>query len=360
MLIPALALVALLVLMAGAYFKFAGRSEPEVTTQQVNNPPKTQDPKGDSPTGGPVTPPGPAEPEGSNEPPTKVPVDPNPDPADPKPITPPEPMPPDAKPGAVRPEVWATSRQHAAAGRFESALRAIDRVKGVPAPQMQEERNRVAAGALQQTLAARRAADDLRVMSSAEYVLGTTRQAQAERDRAAGRFRSAVIGYAEAQEHFQQAINESRTASTGKSDSKSDGKENNTRVTDSGKDTPPVVTPPTPTQPSVDLSTWSNEEARATIAQFCGAFLGRDMGGLNRLWPNMEPGWRTEFREAFATEGELVCVFEAVTIVRTSEEFNATARLLTQLPGGTQRRRQLALTLVPARDHLVIGNIRVR
>ena len=74
----------------------------------------------------------------------------------------------------------------------------------------------------------------------------------------------------------------------------------------------------------------------------------------------MDPAWRSEFREAFATEGELVCVFETVTIVRTSDEFQATTRLLTQLPGGSQRRRALALTLVPARDRLVIGNIRVR
>jgi hypothetical protein len=74
----------------------------------------------------------------------------------------------------------------------------------------------------------------------------------------------------------------------------------------------------------------------------------------------MGPEWRTELKEAFSTSGELVCVFENVTIVRTSDEFNATARLLTQLPGGEQRRRSLVLSLVPARDRLVIGNIRVR
>ena len=51
----------------------------------------------------------------------------------------------------------------------------------------------------------------------------------------------------------------------------------------------------------MDLSTWSNEEARATIAQFCGAYLGRDIGGLGRIWPNMDPAWRTEFFYEHAT-----------------------------------------------------------
>ena len=108
------------------------------------------------------------------------------------------------------------------------------------------------------------------------------------------------------------------------------------------------------------MSIWSNEEARAAISQFSGAYLGRDIGGLNRLWPTMGPAWRAEFRDAFATTGELVCVFENLTIVRASDEFNVSARLLTQLPGGEQRRRTLIITLVPARDRLVIGNIRVR
>jgi hypothetical protein len=124
--------------------------------------------------------------------------------------------------------------------------------------------------------------------------------------------------------------------------------------------TPPPAPPPAAAAAGPDLSTWSNDEARATISQFCGAYLGRDMGGLNRLYPNMGPEWRTEFREAFGTTGELVCVFENVTIVRASDEFSVSARLLTQLPGGDQRRRSLVLSLVPARDRLVIGTIRVR
>ena len=110
----------------------------------------------------------------------------------------------------------------------------------------------------------------------------------------------------------------------------------------------------------MDLSTWSNEEARASIGQFCTAYLARDLAGLGRLWPNMGPEWRTELRGAFETSGELVCVFENIRIIRTSDEFNATARLLTQLPGGEQRRRGLVLSLVPLRDRLVIGNLQVR
>ena len=61
-----------------------------------------------------------------------------------------------------------------------------------------------------------------------------------------------------------------------------------------------------------------------------------------------------------ATEGALVCVLENVTIVRTTDEFNAMVRLITQLPGRDLRRRQLALTLVPSGDRLVIGNLKAR
>jgi hypothetical protein len=248
------------------------------------------------------------------------------------------------------------SRQHAAAGRFDRALGAIDQVKGVPAAQMQDERNRVVAGAHQHALAARRGAEDLRVTASPQYVLGMARQAQADRDRAAGRLRSAVTGYVQAQGYYQRAMNDGGPAATGVASAQGD---KNAPQTNAKSETP-AAPPATPAQSTVDLSTWSNDEARATIAQFCGAYQGRDLGGLNRLWPNMEPAWRTEFREAFATEGELVCVFESVTIVRTTDEFDTTARLLTQLPGGSQRRRVLRLTLVPARDRLVIGNIKVR
>lgn len=254
-----------------------------------------------------------------------------------------------------RADAFAIVRQHSSAGRYERALTAIDQVKGVPAPQMQEERNRVVGSARQQTLAARRGADDLRVSASPQYVLGMSMQAQADRDRAAGKLRTAVAGYVEAQGHYLQAIKDS-----GKSPAAAKPPANAEAPAASEPPAVQPAAPPTPAQPSVDLSTWSNAEANATISQFCGAYLGRDIGGLSRLWPNMDPAWRTEFRDAFATEGELVCVFESVTIVRTSDEFQATARLLTQLPGAAQRRRALTLTLVPARDRLVIGNVRVR
>ncbi|WP_396626337.1 protein kinase [Luteitalea sp.] len=255
-------------------------------------------------------------------------------------------------PAAPR-DPWAPSRQFAAAGRYDRALAAIDQMQGMPAALMQEERNRVVENARRQALAARRGAEDLRLTRTQRYQQGVARQDDADGHRTAGRLKSAVAGYMDARALYLQAF------------------------TDSGKAAPPVVTAPVAPEPAPaatpppapppaaaaagpDLSTWSNDEARATISQFCGAYLGRDMGGLNRLYPNMGPEWRTEFREAFGTTGELVCVFENVTIVRASDEFSVSARLLTQLPGGDQRRRSLVLSLVPARDRLVIGTIRVR
>jgi hypothetical protein len=226
-------------------------------------------------------------------------------------------------------------------------MTAIDQVQGVAPSDQQAERTRVVESARSTTLAARRVAEDFGLTSSSQYVIGVNRQAQADKQRAAGRLKSAVSTYMLARVHFVQAVR-SRPTPTGD----------------------PVVKPPPPEPPGPepskqaergpDLTTWSNDEARATIAQFCGAYRARDIGGLNRLWPNMGPEWRTELREAFGTSGELVCVFENVVIVRASDEFSASAVLLTQLPGEDQRRRRLVISLVPARDRLVIGNFRVR
>ena len=273
---------------------------------------------------------------------------------------------------APRTDPWVTVRQHIAGGRFDRAIAAIDQVQGVSASEVQAERQRVVDNAARFALAARRGAEDLRLTRSPQYVLGTTRQAAAERDRSAGRLRDAVTSYGEARAHFLQAFTDSGRAPAA-------------AIAEPPAAVPPATPAPGPTapgtapanapanaaangtaasptsgEPRTDLSIWSNEEARAAISQFSGAYLGRDIGGLNRLWPTMGPAWRAEFRDAFATTGELVCVFENLTIVRASDEFNVSARLLTQLPGGEQRRRTLIITLVPARDRLVIGNIRVR
>jgi hypothetical protein len=259
----------------------------------------------------------------------------------------------------ARTDPWVNVRRLSADGRYDRAIVAIDQVKDVSPALVHEERSRVVENARRFTLAARRGAEDMRLTRSSQYVLGTSAQAEADRDRSAGRLKSAVANYMNARRHYLQAFSDNGKAAPA-------AVVEAPRVEPAPPSTPasPTPAPPAATAPAtattVDLSTWSNEEARASIAQFCGAFLGRDIGGLNRLWPNMEPAWRSEFREAFATEGELVCVFESVRIIRTSDEFNATARLLTQLPGGEQRRRNLELTLVPARDRLVIGNIRVR
>jgi hypothetical protein len=235
-------------------------------------------------------------------------------------------------------------------------MAAVDQVQGVPASSMQEERRRIVENARRNTLAARRVAEDMLLTKSAQYQRGTERQEQADRDRTAQRFKAAVSGYMAAHGHFRQAFG------------------------DGGKPVPPEVTPPNtepatptnaspstspapapaPSEPSVDLSTWSTEEARAVLSQFQGAYFNRDLGGLRRLWPTMDPVWVSEFRDAFVTSGSLVCVFENVSIVRATDQFMMTGRLLTQLPGEEPRRRNLVITLVPARDRLVIGNVRVR
>jgi tetratricopeptide (TPR) repeat protein/predicted Ser/Thr protein kinase len=282
---------------------------------------------------------------------------------------------------APRTDPWVTVRQHVAGGRFDRAIAAIDQVQGVSAAEAQTERQRVVDNAARFALAARRGAEDLRLTRSSQYVLGTTSQAEAERERAAGRLRAAVTSYGEARAHYLQAFTDSGKAPTaaiaappvaeppatpapgapGSAPANAPANAAANPPTTAATPANGTATPPAPSaEARTDLSIWSNDEARAAISQFTGAYLGRDMGGLNRLWPTMDPAWRAEFREAFATSGELVCVFENVTIVRASDEFNVSARLLTQLPGGDLRRRTLIITLVPARDRLVIGNIRVR
>jgi serine/threonine-protein kinase len=340
MLVPALAVIALLVASGGAYYQFvlAPRAgDTAATGTEPNASGTTGAPAPDAPTSGSPSDLAAGGPAGAPPPAATGPA------AGATSAT-------DATTPGKPEDALAVVRQQASSGRYDRAIAAIDQVQGLSAAQLQEERTRIVSAARQYTLAAQRGADDLRVTSSPQYVLGMSMQAQAERDRAAGKPKSAVAGYMEARGHFLQAINDT-------------GRPAAAVVPPAPEPVAPSTPPPAPAapaQPAIDLSTWSNEEARATIAQFCGAYLGRDLGGLNRIWPNMDPAWRTEFREAFATEGELVCVFESVTLVRATDEFNATARLLTQLPGAEQRRRSLAMTLVPARDRLIIGNIRVR
>jgi serine/threonine protein kinase len=367
-LMPALALLALLVIAGGSYYAFVGGSSSSRTgSSGPSRPGRPQEPepakgnlqpgapssmvaRNEPPTGGPASMAALNEPPAVTTPPTAL----GSDPAASASVTTPTPAMP-AGTATARTDPWVAARQHAAAGRFDRALAAIDQVKGAPAADAQQERGRVAENARRHTLAARRGAEDLRQTQSPEYVLGMSKQAQADRDRSAGRLHQAVNGYLDARSHFLQAMN------TG------NGAANPAPVppaspAEAPKKDPagPTTAPETPPKPSVDLSTWSNDEAHAALSQFCGAYRGRDIGGLTRLWPNMEPAWRAEFREAFETEGELVCVFENVTLFRTSDEFSGTAQLLTQLPGSALRRRRLAVTLVPARDRIVIGNLRAR
>ncbi len=269
-------------------------------------------------------------------------------PPSPPPGAPTEPV--EAAPIAVtRGDPWSGARQLAAAGRYDRALLAIDQVTGVPAAQLQAERDRVVENARRYTLAARRGAEDLRLTRSAQYVLGTSRQAQADRDLKAGRLKSGVAGFMAARGHFLQAFNDSGTAAPAA-----------VVAAPPLPDIAAAPVQPAPAAAAVDTGTWSTEEARVVVEGFQSAYLARDLGALRRLWPTMDPTWVGEFRDAFATTGALVCVFENVSIVRATDQFMVTARLLTQLPGEDSRRRGLVITLVPARDRLVIGNIRVR
>ena len=340
--VPAIVVAALLALGGGAYYALVVGPGPEPATPASGakspvQPTRTSSPLPKAPSPGAVAPAG-----GDDAAPTTEDT-PEPPAATETPVTPVEPPPPPVP----RADPWQTVRQLSARNAFDRAMGAIDQVKGVAATELQAERLRVVDGARRYALAARRGAEDLRLTTSPQYVLGATRQADGDRQRQAGRPRGAVGAYMQAHAHFVRAITES-----GRNESEK----------------PPVKEPiaaeppPAPARPEAkpDLSTWSNDEARSAIARFCGAYLARDLGGIGRLWPNLGPEWRNELREAFATEGELVCVFENVVIVRTSEEFNATARLLTQLPGGEQRRRSLVISLVPSGDRLVFGNIRVR
>ncbi len=50
---------------------------------------------------------------------------------------------------------------------------------------------------------------------------------------------------------------------------------------------PPTTTP----EPRADLSDLVHRGSPGRLGSFQGAYLSRDIGGLRRLWPNMEPIW---------------------------------------------------------------------
>ena len=344
--IPAVAVATLLALVgAGAYYRFATTTAP---SQSERPPATTSDDgataKGPNADAGSVT-----LTKGSPGAATPVPA--------PTPAPPPAATPgtvasanPPATTSTERGDPWQQVRQLVARGEYSQAFAATDKVRGVRPADLQAERQRIVDGAWRNTLAARRVAEDLRLTKNAQYDLGVARQAEADRRRTSRNLKAAILSYVAAQTHFMQAFEGNKTAEPEPAPTPAPERKDEEPKADRKEDAPAA--------PSMSL--WSNAEAQGAIARFSGAYVARDMGGLNRLWPAMDPAWRNEFTEAFATKGELVCVFENITIVRTSDDFSVSARLLTQLPGGEQRRRALVITLAPVGDRLVIGNIRVR
>ncbi|MBA2354207.1 MAG: hypothetical protein H0V80_06005, partial [Acidobacteria bacterium] len=248
---------------------------------------------------------------------------------------------------------WQGVRQLSASARYDRALAAIDQMAGVPAADQQAERRRVVEGALRAAQTARRVAEDLQRTRTPQYQQGVAAQQHGEQQQGAGRMRQAVTAYMTARTHFDQAF----PGNTANATAPAAGTDAATPPTAPSEAPAPAATA---TAPGVDLSTWSTAEAHAVITAFAGAYGSRDIAGMRRIWPVIDPAWEAEFKEAFATKGELVCVFEQTSATRTSDQFVVTARLLTQLPDGDQRRRSLVITLEPQRDRLVISRIRVR
>lgn len=252
--------------------------------------------------------------------------------------------------------------------QFDRALAAIDQVKGAQPAGVQSERQRVVERARQTAEAAQRAAQDMNLGDTDQFEQGSRQQLRADEHRSKGRLRSAVTAYVQARGHFLQAFTESgRTpdptlaaapppATVGA----------NTRPSSPAAVAPPTSAPaPAPpmakaTEASANIAAIPSEQIRAVLGRFAGAYVGKDIGGLRRLWPSMDGAFEAEVQDAFKDSGELVWTFLDQRIMRTSEEVVVIARVLSQTPGAEQRRRTMTFTIVPQGELLIIKSIRIQ
>ena len=215
------------------------------------------------------------------------------------------------------------------------------RCRACPAALMQEERGRVVENARRYTLAARRGAEDLRLTKSPQYVLGTTRQAagRPRSRRPAGSSRRSAATW-------PRAVTSCRRSTTA-------ARRRRPAVVAASATRSPTTQPRRRRRPAAsrDAGRTGGVDTDLDVVQRGSARSHRAV--LRRLPrprhrrprpPVAQHGAELAHRVARGVRDQRrarLRLRERHASSATSDEFIATARLLTQLPGGEQRRRDL-------------------
>lgn len=236
-------------------------------------------------------------------------------------------------------------QQLGAEGRYTDAFVALGQIPGLSRTAVEAEERRLTESARERAEVARRTASDFRAGTTDAFIQGGSRQQLGNEHFKAGRMRPATAEFVRARDAFELALS-TRTA---------------------GTDTPTPPGPggdvsPTPAPPAVvaTMTPWTNDQVMAVVRQYRTLYEQRNISGIQRLWPAMDPASERRLRGTFGIPGELQWIPLGQKVIRQPDKATFTAAVMNVTPvpeGGTPVRRevQVSIDIAPQGDRLVIA-----
>jgi hypothetical protein len=264
-------------------------------------------------------------------------------------------------------------RELTAAGRYPDAFAALGEVPGLTRNALALEQERLAEDAKERAELARRTASDFRAGATDAFIQGGARLQIGNDHFKAGRMRQAVIEYARARESFEVALSAraaqagvpaataaptvSPTAATTTSPSAPSGPAT-TAAGGSGATSGTSGAAPA----SAPMAEWKSEQVQAVVQQFRTYYEQRNISGILRLWPSIDPASERRLRGTFGIPGELQWIPVSQRVVRQQDKATVIASIMnvTPLPGGEPDRRtvNVHIDVAPRGGTLVITSVR--
>lgn len=255
-------------------------------------------------------------------------------------------------------------QQLASGGRYAEAFAALGQVPGLTRNAVALEQERLAETAKEGAELARRTASDFRAGATDAFIQGGSRLQIGNDHFKAGRMRQAVAEYARARDAFELALS-TRAAQAGVPAPVLPAAPPPTPAPGTGQAPAPAAGPAAPaTATSADgpMANWKSEQVQAVVQQFRAYYEQRNIAGILRLWPSIDPASERRLRGTFGIPGELQWIPVSQRVVRQQDKATVIASIMnvTPLPEGTPDRRTLNVTIdiAPQGDALVITSLR--
>jgi tetratricopeptide (TPR) repeat protein/predicted Ser/Thr protein kinase len=285
----------------------------------------------------------------------------------------PRPSGPDARTAGL-----ARVRDLTAAGRYPDAFAALGEVPGLTRNALALEQERLAEHAKERAELARRTASDFRAGATDAFIQGGARLQIGNDHFKAGRMRQAVIEYARARESFEVALSAraaqagvpaataaptvSPAATTGSSPSPSAPAVPTTNAAAASGTTSGASGASGTAPANASMAEWKSEQVQAIVQQFRTYYEQRNITGILRLWPSIDPASERRLRGTFGIPGELQWIPVSQRVVRQQDKATVIASIMnvTPLPGGEPDRRtvNVHIDVAPRGGTLVITSVR--